>query len=142
MRSYVGTAEGTGAFVSVVVDGSRALAYVCDGVPADPVGTPPTIQAWFNGPSDGRTVDVQQPAGRLQLQLTGTEMSGTLTLTDGRQLPVEGESPMPTPGSIGRMWPERTARRSPDGFSPPTVSSGVGSVARAQAPSSSPAFGR
>jgi hypothetical protein len=90
VRSYVGTAQGTGAFVSVVVDGSRALAYVCDGVPADPAGTPPTIQAWFNGPSDGRSVDVQQPAGRLQVQLAGTDMSGTLTLTDGRKLSVNG----------------------------------------------------
>jgi hypothetical protein len=90
VRSYVGTAQGTGAFVSVVVDGSRALAYVCDGMPADPAGTPPTIQAWFNGPSDGRAVDVQQPVGRLQLQLTGTDMSGTLTLTDGREVRVSG----------------------------------------------------
>lgn len=90
VRSYVGTAPGTGAFVSVVVDGSRALAYVCDGLPGDPAGTPPTIQAWFNGPSDGGAVDVQQPAGRLQLQLTGADMTGTLSLTDGRRLPVSG----------------------------------------------------
>ena len=90
VRSYVGTAQGTGAFVSVVVDGSRALTYVCDGVPADPTGTPPTIQAWFNGPSDGGAVDVQQPAGRLQLQLTGSDMTGTLTLTDDRRLSVSG----------------------------------------------------
>ncbi|HEX2117954.1 MAG TPA: hypothetical protein VHF91_02125, partial [Acidimicrobiales bacterium] len=53
-RSYVGTAQGTAAFVAVVVDGSRSLAYVCDGVPAEPAGAPPTLQAWFNGPSDGR----------------------------------------------------------------------------------------
>ena len=92
VRSYVGVAEGTDAFVSVVVDGSRALAYVCDGVPADPAGTLPTIQAWFNGPSDGGAVDVQGKSGRLQLQLTGTDMTGTLTLLDGRTLPVSGKS--------------------------------------------------
>jgi hypothetical protein len=92
VRSYVGTAQGTAAFVSVVVDGSRALAYVCDGVPADPTGTAPTIQAWFNGPSDGKAVDVQQPAGRLQLELTGTDMTGTVTLADGRKLPVSGRA--------------------------------------------------
>jgi hypothetical protein len=90
VRSYVGTVEGTEAFVSVVFDGARALAYVCDGVPADPIGTEPTIQAWFNGPSDGATVDVQAPAGRLQLQLTDADLTGTLTLPDGRQSAVSG----------------------------------------------------
>lgn len=89
-RSYVGTATGTSALVAVVVDGSRVLAYACDGVPAETVGTVPTVQAWWNGTSDGRTVDVQQPAGRLRLQLTDTDMTGTLTLADGRGLPVTG----------------------------------------------------
>ena len=92
VRSYVGTVEGTDAFVSVVFDGERALAYVCDGVPADPTGTAPTIQAWFNGPSDGATVDVQAPAGRLQLQLTDADLTGTLTLADGRRAAVSGRS--------------------------------------------------
>ncbi len=90
VRSYVGTVPGTAAFVGVVVDGSRALAYVCDGVPAEPEGTPPTLQAWFNGPTDGASLDVRQAAGRLQLQLTGTDLTGTLTLADGRTLPVGG----------------------------------------------------
>jgi hypothetical protein len=78
--------------VAVVVDGSRALAYVCDGVPGEPVGTVPTVQAWFNGPSDGGAVDVQQPGGRLQLQLTDTDMTGTLTLPDGRNVAVTGRA--------------------------------------------------
>lgn len=91
-RTFVGSAQGTAAFVAVVVDGSRALAYVCDGVPGDPEGTAPTVQAWFNGSSDGTAVNVTQPAGQLQLRLTETEMSGTLTLTDGRALPVTGRT--------------------------------------------------
>lgn len=91
-RSYVGVATGTAAFVAVVVDGSRALAYACDGVPAEPTGTVPTVQAWWNGTSDGRTVDVQQPAGRLRVQLTATDMTGTLTLADGRGIPVTGKA--------------------------------------------------
>lgn len=91
-RTFVGTVEGTEAFVAVVFDGARALAYVCDGVPADPTGTTPTIQAWFNRSSDGSTVDVQEPAGRLQLQLTDTDMAGTLTLPDGRRVAVSGRS--------------------------------------------------
>lgn len=89
-RTYVGTAQGSAAFVAVVVDGTRALAYVCDGVPANPTGTVPSVQAWFNGPSDGKTMDVKQPAGRLQLRLTDAEMTGTATLTDGREVPVTG----------------------------------------------------
>ena len=92
VRTYVGTAQGTEAFVSVVFDGARALAYVCDGVPGDPTGTAPTIQAWFNGSSDGTTVDVQASAGRLQLQLTESNMAGTLTLPDGRSVSVSGRS--------------------------------------------------
>ena len=91
-RTYVGTAQGTAAFVAVVFDGSRALAYVCDGVPGDPAGTTPTIQAWFNGPSDGAVVNVTQPEAQLALRLTETEMSGTVTLAGGRALPVTGRS--------------------------------------------------
>ena len=91
-RTYVGSAQGTAAFVAVVFDGSRVLAYVCDGVPGDPVGTTPTIQAWFNESSDGAVVNATQPAGQLQLRLTETEMSGTLTLTGGRPLPVTGRT--------------------------------------------------
>ena len=91
-RTYVGSAQGTAAFVAVVVDGSRVLAYVCDGVPGDPVGTAPTVQAWFNGPSDGAVVNVTQAAGQLQLRLTETDMTGTLTLSDRRALPVTGRT--------------------------------------------------
>lgn len=83
---------GTAAFIAVVVDGSRALAYICDGVPANPMGTPPTIQAWFNGPSDGGDVDVKQAGGQLQLRLTDTDMTGALTLTDGRKVSVTGRA--------------------------------------------------
>jgi hypothetical protein len=89
-RTYIGTAQGTPAFVAVVVDGTRALAYVCDGVPANPVGTVPSIQAWFNGPSDGKTVNVKQPAGQLQLRLTDAGMTGSVTLADGREVPLTG----------------------------------------------------
>lgn len=89
-RTYVGTAQGTAAFVAVVVDGTRALAYVCDGLPANPTGTVPSVQAWFNGPSDGKTMDLKQPAGRLQLRLIDAEMTGTVTLTDGREVTVTG----------------------------------------------------
>jgi hypothetical protein len=91
-RTYVGTAQGTAAFVAVVFDGSRVLAYVCDGVPGEPAGTAPTIQAWFNASSDGSVVQATQPAGQLELRLTGTEMNGTLTLTGGRALPVTGRT--------------------------------------------------
>jgi hypothetical protein len=89
-RTYVGTATGTAAFVAVVDDGSRVLAYVCDGMPAEPVGTIPTVQTWFNAPSGGGAVDVTQAGARLQLRLTDTAMTGTVTLADGRQLAVSG----------------------------------------------------
>src|SRR5688500_13830228 len=79
-RTYVGRAAGSEALVGVVVDGKRVLAYVCDGVPGEPVGTTPTLQAWFNGESNGGSVDVSQPAGRLQLRLTDSGMSGTVNL--------------------------------------------------------------
>lgn len=91
-RTYVGTAQGTAAFVAVAFDGSRVLAYVCDGVPAEPAGTSPTIQAWFNASSDGAVVNATQPAGQLQLRFTDTEMTGTLTLADGRALGVTGRT--------------------------------------------------
>jgi hypothetical protein len=105
-QSYVGRAAGSEAFVGVVVDGKRVLAYVCDGVPGDPVGTTPTVQAWFNGTSDGSSVDVSQPAGRLQLQLTDAAMTGTLTLAGGRTLAVTGQ---PTTGDAGLYRAEAAA---------------------------------
>ena len=91
-RSYVGRAAGSEALVAVVTDGARVLAYVCDGMPGAPSGTAPTIQAWFNGPSDGISVDVTQPAGRLQLELTDAAMTGTVTLAGGRTLAVNGRA--------------------------------------------------
>jgi hypothetical protein len=91
-RTYVGTAQGTAAFVAVVFDGSRVLAYVCDGVPGEPAGTASTIQAWFNASSDGTVVHATQPAGQLQLRLTQTDITGTLTLADGRALAVTGRT--------------------------------------------------
>jgi hypothetical protein len=90
-RTYVGTGQGTASFVAVVVDGTRALAYICDGMPGDPVGTPPSVQTWFNATSDGKTVNVTQPGGQLQLRLTDTDMTGTVTLADGRTVPVTGK---------------------------------------------------
>ena len=88
VRSYVGAAQGSGAFVGVVVDGERALTYVCDGVPGDPVGAPPTVQAWFNGPLKGDVVDVSEPGGRLELRVRKDDVTGTVSLADGRRLPV------------------------------------------------------
>ena len=61
-------------------------------MPANPVGTVPSVQAWFNGPSDGKTVNVKQPAGQLQLRLTDAEMTGTVTFADGREVPVTGRA--------------------------------------------------
>jgi hypothetical protein len=91
-RTYVGSAQGTASLVAVVVDGTRVLAYICDGMPGDPVGTPPTIQTWFNATSDGKTVNVSQPGGQLQLRLTGTDMTGTVSNADGRPLAVTGRA--------------------------------------------------
>jgi hypothetical protein len=56
------------------------------------VGTTPTVQAWFNGSSDGTVVNLTEAAGQLQVRLTATDMSGTLTLTGGRSLSVTGRS--------------------------------------------------
>lgn len=97
-RTYVGAVAGTSAFFAVVDDGARVLAYVCDGVPGEPAGTTPTIQAWFNAPSGGGTVDASQAGARLQLTLTDAGATGTVTLAGGRQLPVTA---MPASGDAG-----------------------------------------
>lgn len=90
-RSYVGSVPGTAALISVVVDGKRAMGYVCDGVPGSgAAGTAPTIQNWFSGDSDGKTVDLTTSPARLQVQLTDNAMTGTITLADGRNAPVAG----------------------------------------------------
>lgn len=111
-HTYVGRVAGSEALIGVVVDGKRVLAYVCDGVPGEPVGTTPTVQTWFNGESTGGEVDVSQPAGRLQLQLQLTDgsMSGAVTLADGRMLSVSGET---TTGDAGLYRAETTGPGGP-----------------------------
>jgi hypothetical protein len=109
-HTYVGRAAGSEALIGVVVDGKRVLAYVCDGVPGEPVGTTPKVQAWFNGESDGGSVDVSQGGGRLKLDLTDSGMSGTVTLADGRTLQVTGET---TTGDAGLYRSETTGPAGP-----------------------------
>lgn len=90
-RSFIGTVNATNALLAVVFDGSRALAYVCDGVPGEPQGTTPTVQAWFNVPSDGTTVAGRGANGSVDLQLSGAAMTGTFTAADGKSSAVRGQ---------------------------------------------------
>jgi hypothetical protein len=81
---YVGAVSGTDAFVAAVTDGERVVAYVCDGVPGEKAAT---VQAWFDGASDGRRIDVPGVrGGRLLGRLADDAMSGTVVLPDGRRL--------------------------------------------------------
>lgn len=76
--SYVGEVQGSKAFIALVVsEEGKALAYVCDGE---------SIALWFRGRLEGGVLELQGSAGqRLQGRLAG-EVSGQLTLPDGRSL--------------------------------------------------------
>lgn len=87
--SYVGTAEGTGAYIAIVVGGTRATAYLCDGIPGEG-GNPPTIQAWFTGTLDGHTANLTTSGKRLQVQFAESTFTGRVNLGDGRDLRVSG----------------------------------------------------
>ena len=79
---YPGTVTGAAALIGITVHGTRARAYVCDGMP----GWAVTLADWFTGPVRAGTLDAVSGQHRVRLaaRLGGLTASGTVTLADGQ----------------------------------------------------------
>jgi hypothetical protein len=88
--SFVGTLEGTDAFIALVVlDSREALAYVCDGK---------GVSQWFRGMADASTLNVSSDTGQLEAALSHKKASGEVTLADGKTATFSAE---PARGASG-----------------------------------------
>lgn len=80
--TYVGLTEN-GIGVGVVIDDDAVVAYICDGR---------ALGHWLKGKADDGEIDLTHDAGtRLEAQLDGDIVSGTVTLSDGEQLSFSAE---------------------------------------------------
>jgi hypothetical protein len=94
-RGFVGTVDGTNAFVALLSGGGEAVVYVCDG--------DTDIAEWFSGPADGTEVDLTNDRGaRVEANLTGTTYTGTVTLATGARHTFSA-IPTASPGGLLRV---------------------------------------
>ncbi len=77
-NGFVGTVEGTNAFVSILLGEEEGIAYVCNG--------DEDISEWFSGPvSDVKDIRFTNSKGaKITAILTGNSFNGELVLSDGR----------------------------------------------------------
>ena len=88
--TFVGSVQGTDAFIAVVSDGQDVQAYLCDGV---------TYGDWFRGPvRDGRAEIESERGLRLAVQLRPGGASGTVRGLGGNEWAFEAE---PAQGEAG-----------------------------------------
>jgi lysophospholipase L1-like esterase len=81
--TWIGSLEGSRAFVAVVSDGDQIVAYVCDDG---------TIGSWFFGTDDSADhVQLRSPDGSLLDVTLGDQAAGTFT-KDGRSYPFVARS--------------------------------------------------
>lgn len=83
-RGFVGTVDGTDAFIALLTSGGDAVVYICDG-PAD-------IAEWFAGPVEETTIDLRNDAGA-QIEATASDggYAGTVTFATGERHRFQAE---------------------------------------------------
>jgi hypothetical protein len=83
-KTYLGAVSGTRSLIGIVLDGTQARAYVCDGTPSRLA----RLSEWFAGQVRGGRVQANSPdQAQLTVQLTSRSASGALTLPTGRIYP-------------------------------------------------------
>ncbi|MER3445167.1 MAG: hypothetical protein C4333_14035 [Meiothermus sp.] len=76
--SYVGAVPNSKAFIAVVLgEQGKALAYLCDSE---------SIALWFRGKLEGGVLELRGADGQRLQGRVGSEVSGQITLPDGRVL--------------------------------------------------------
>jgi hypothetical protein len=83
-KTYLGVVSETRALIGIVLDGTQARAYACDGTPSRLA----TLAEWFAGQVRGsRVQESLLDQARLTVQLTSQSANGTLTRPTGRVYP-------------------------------------------------------
>lgn len=102
-RGFVGTVEGTNAFVAVIAGGGEAIVYVCDG--------DEDLAEWFAGSMDETTIELTTESGAL-VEAAPSEDGyiGTVTFADGETHRFDAEPAAPGAGLFRVTGPDaRTA---------------------------------
>jgi hypothetical protein len=95
LQQFVGTLEGSNAFIGIATQDNRILAYVCDGT----LEQAPTIYAWFRGDLSGNAFDLTSENGlHLTGQLESNQVNGTVQFVDGSERPFAADLAEPPAG--------------------------------------------
>jgi hypothetical protein len=82
VQQFVGTVEGSNAFIGIATQENRILAYVCDGT----LEQAPTTYAWFKGEVSGNSFDLTSEDGlHLTGQLESNTANGRVQFADGSE---------------------------------------------------------
>ena len=101
-RGFVGTVEGTDAFVALLLGGGEAVVYVCDGSQ--------DISEWFAGPAEGPGIELGNEVGAsVSATLSDTGYRGSVTLGDGERHEFEAVAAEPGAGLLRITGPEAEA---------------------------------
>ena len=83
--SFVGTVPGTDAYIAVVTNGSKVMAYICDGA---------LYAEWFEGSTsgDGKQIDLMNYSGiNLKATISLQSVSGTIIVGPGVEYKLVAE---------------------------------------------------
>lgn len=98
-RGFVGTVEGTNAFVAVVVGGGEAIVYICDG--------DDDLAEWFAGAMDETNIRLTTDTGALvEAAPSDVGYSGTVTFANGETHRFDAEPAAPEAGLFRVTGPE------------------------------------
>ncbi len=101
-RGFVGTVEGTNAFVALLASDGEAVFYVCDGTE--------DIAEWFAGPVEETEIDLSNDAGaRVEATASDGGYAGTVTLADGGRHRFQAVPAQPGAGLLRITGPEAEA---------------------------------
>ena len=99
-NGFVGTVDGTNAFVSILLGEERGIAYVCNG--------DEDISEWFSGPvSDLKEVSFTNTKGaKITASFINNSFEGEVSLRDGRKFLFKAEVNSEAYGGIYRVLGE------------------------------------
>ncbi len=101
-RGFVGTVDGTNAFVALVASGGEAIVYVCDGNE--------DLADWFAGSVQETTIDLTNDGGaQVEATASGGGYRGTVTFANGKRHQFQAMPAEPDAGLLRVTGPEAEA---------------------------------
>ncbi len=77
-QTYIGSVEGSQAYIAFVIQGDTAVVYICDG---------DKLSEWISGKvADSQLEFASEKGTQLKANITADSVAGTLTLPDGQPL--------------------------------------------------------